>query len=116
MLDDHPSFVDLFDKHGTVDVLRIDGEFEKHQTDPQHEYEKHDVKGYEVLELHKDNGAFLPNEGEDRRAPIIMVGETREGRMIAVPIEPTTTYGEWRAVTAFEANAWAVEEFGKRRI
>lgn len=40
-----------------------------------------------------------------------MVGPTRAGRFLCVPIEPTGKCGVWRPVTAFTANAHHVKRY-----
>ena len=115
MPENNESFGDLFERYGTVDVLRVDGDFVNHQTDPATNYGKHLVGGHEVAEVHSDSGMFFPNIGANRRAPVIMVGYTREGRYICVPIVPTSVHGEWVPISAYEANSWARELYEKRR-
>ena len=38
---------------------------------------------------------------KDRRAPYLIIGIDRQGRCIAIPIEPTSRLGVWRPVTAW---------------
>lgn len=45
-----------------------------------------------------------------RRASHVMVGPTRSGRVLVVPIEDWG-HGVWRPVTAFSANAWQVRRY-----
>ena len=68
------------------------------------QYGKHSVAAKEVRQAHAGAPDSFENEGEGRRAPIIMVGPTDSDRMIVVPIEPTHIRCVWRPVTAFEAN------------
>ena len=70
-----------------------------------HQYGKHAVSAKEVRQIHTGAPEYFENEGEARRAPVVMVGPTESDRMIVVPIEPTHTRCLWRPVTAFEANA-----------
>ena len=45
-----------------------------------------------------------------RRASYVMVGSTRSGRVLVVPIEDWGR-GVWRPVTAFDASAWQVRRY-----
>ena len=69
------------------------------------QYGKHSVSAKEIRQAHAGAPEYFENEGEARRAPVVMVGPTHSDRMIIVPIEPTHTRCVWRPVTAFEANA-----------
>ncbi len=69
------------------------------------QYGKHSLSAKEIRQAHAGAPEYFENEGEARRAPIVMVGPTDSDRMIVVPIEPTHTRCVWRSVTAFEANA-----------
>lgn len=68
-------------------------------------YRKHVVTPTEIVEVFEGSPRYFMNQGPDRRAPMIMVGKTLQGRCIVVPIEPAGEYGVWRPVTAFECNA-----------
>ena len=74
-------------------------------------YDKHSVAAKEIRQVHARAPRYFENEGEGRRAPIIMVGPTDSGRMIVAPIEPTHTIGVWRPVTAFEANTHHIDRY-----
>ena len=100
----------LFTLHGTVDELEIPVDFLEHIAE-RAVYDKHDVSATEVLEAHKTAPQYFINEGEGRRAPIAMVGPTRAGRMLCVPIEPTGRAGLWRCVSAYEANAHHIARY-----
>ena len=65
--------------------------------------------------MHAVAPEYFENEGENRRAPIIMVGPTEVGRIVCVPIEPTHTRGLWHPVTAFEANIRDKERYEVRQ-
>ena len=96
---------DVFALHGAVEELHIDEEFATHMAEELRRHDKHSVAPKEIRQVHARTPRYFENKGEGRTAPIIMVGPTDSGRMIAVPIEPTHTIGVWRPVTAFEANA-----------
>lgn len=51
----------------------------------------------------------------DRRATHVMVGPTRNGRMIVVPIERLDAEGLWRPVTAFEASPGQAARYRSER-
>ena len=55
----------------------------------------------------RDETEYIYNEGHleeepGKDAPVLMLGYTTSRRFLYVPIEPTGTYGVWRAVTAYE--------------
>lgn len=62
----------------------------------------HGVSVDEVQQVFEKWPRFYLNRLE-RRATHVMIGPTRSGRMIVVPIEPWNAEGLWRPVTAFEA-------------
>jgi hypothetical protein len=47
---------------------------------------------------------------KERRASHLLIGRTRQGACLAIPIEPTTEIGVWRPVTAWrcKASEWAL--------
>ena len=94
---------DLFDAHGAVEAIECDAAFMEHMASEERDYEKHAVTPQEIEEALAIAPAFFENAG--KRAPLIMVGLTQAGRMLAAPLEPTGRKGVWRPVTAFEANA-----------
>ena len=94
---------DLFDVHGIVGAIECDAAFVEHMASEERNYEKHAVTPGEIEEALANAPVFSENEG--KRAPLVMVGLTRAGRMLVAPLEPTGRRGVWRAVTAFEANA-----------
>jgi len=60
------------------------------------------IDAFDIAPMFLDNGS---DPDHPHRAPVLMLGGTREDRVLAVPIEPTQRWGAWRAVTAFEASA-----------
>ena len=72
--------------------------------------EKHTGSFTEILEVLTGTPKYFENL-PGRRAPVSMVGPTRNGRMLCVPIEPTGKMGVWRPVTAFTADTHHVERF-----
>ena len=95
----------LFSVHGAVEELDFDDEFAEHMAAIKRQFRKHAVSEREIREIHAGAPEYFGNEGAERRAPVIMLGPTKAGRIVAVPIEPTHRHGVWRPVTAFEANA-----------
>lgn len=77
------------------------------------QYRKHIVSAREVEEVHSTAPEYFKNEGEEKRAPVIMVGPTVSGRVLVVPMEPTHRTGVWHLVTAFEANTHHKAKYNK---
>jgi uncharacterized DUF497 family protein len=50
----------------------------------------------------------------DRRASHVMVGPTRSGRLLVVPLEEWGPEGLWRPVTAFEASPQQAARYRSR--
>ena len=100
----------LLHSNGPVDEIELDAEYIVHQ-DHRAIYDKHRVSSMEIVEAHGGSPLYIENEGSQRRAPLLLVGPTENGRMIAVPLEPTGRWGIWRAVTAFEANSHHRERY-----
>ena len=44
------------------------------------QYPKHQISPVEVIEVHQNEPEYFDNVGEDRRAPVIMIGMTNSGR------------------------------------
>lgn len=65
-------------------------------------FARHAVTAGEVLQVYDKWPRFYENRG-NRRASHVMLGPTRSGRMLVVPIERDGPEGVWRPVTAFEA-------------
>ena len=105
---------ELFKAYGRVEELNIDAGFAMHMAGPGRQYPKHIVTGKEVRQVYSAAPEYFENTGEDRKAPIIMVGPTDAGRMVCVPIAPTHIEGLWYPVTAFEATAHHILRYGKR--
>ena len=100
----------LFAHNGRVDELQLDEELQLHLLEPEHDYEKHIVTFKEITEVHAVKPGYFKN-AEGQRAPAVMVGPTKAGRFLFVPIEPTGAWGVWRAVTAFSANTHSIERY-----
>lgn len=104
-----------FLKYGRVEELLIDEVFDAHMAEEERQYDKHDVSGEELRQVHTRDPEYFENVGEGHRASIIMVGPTNNDRMLAVPLEPTHDRGVWHPVTAFEANAHHRKSYEDRR-
>lgn len=63
---------------------------------------RHWITAAEVQEVHDKWPRYYENRA-GRRASHVMVGPTRTGRLLVVPIEEWGWPGHWRPVTAFEA-------------
>ena len=107
------SLEELFEAYGRVAELDFDDAFAEHMAEEQRDYGKHRVSGQEIREVLAESPRFFENIGE-RRAPIIMLGSTRAGRIVVAPLEPTHRWGVWRPVTAFEANAHHRRRYAER--
>ena len=69
----------------------------------------HRVNVIELLDVLDLEPRFFVNR-RARRASHVMVGPTRSGRILIVPIEDWGR-GVWRPVTAFDANVWQVRRY-----
>lgn len=69
----------------------------------------HGMTSIDVLDVMDLEPRFFVNR-RDRRASHVMVGPTRSGRVLVVPIEDWGR-GVWRPVTAFEANGWQARRY-----
>jgi uncharacterized DUF497 family protein len=69
----------------------------------------HGVTIMEVLEVMDNQPRFFTNR-RARRASHVMIGPTRSGRVLVVPIEDWGR-GIWRPVTAFDANGWQAQRY-----
>jgi hypothetical protein len=65
-------------------------------------FARHRITAAEVQEVHDKWPRYYENR-EDRRASHVMVGPTRAGRLLVIPIEEWGWPGTWGPVTAFEA-------------
>lgn len=92
---------DLVRTHGPVGALIFDERYEEHQRE-RASYQKHIVAVSEILEAHANAPRYFLNS---KGAPMVMIGITDAGRVRAVPLDPSDTYGVWRPRTAFTANA-----------
>ena len=96
---------ELIGAHGRIEELEFDDAFTEHMAASERDYAKHRVSEQEVREAWLGEPAYVENVGERRQESIIMLGRTRGGRILVVPLQPTHRWGVWRPVTAFEANA-----------
>ena len=99
----------VYSEHGHVEALDLDEALELH-LEERGITEKHIVSFSEIREVFDGAPRFFANL-PGRRAPLVMVGPTREDRILCVPIEPTGQRGSWRPITAFTANAHHVERY-----
>jgi len=104
----------LFEAYGRIAELDFDDAFAEHMAAEQRGYGKHRVSEQEIREVLPGTPGFFENIGE-RRAPVVMLGPTRAGRLVVAPLEPTHRAGVWRPVTAFEANAHHRQRYAERR-
>jgi hypothetical protein len=65
-------------------------------------FARHALTISDVLEVFEKWPRYYVNRGM-RRASHVMIGPTRQGRLLVVPIETWGATGLWRPVTAFEA-------------
>ena len=101
---------ELFQVAGSVEALELDDTLADHLRQ-RGTYEKHRVRLAEVIQVLARAPCFFENVGAARTAPVIMVGPTDSGRMLVIPIEPTSHHGVWRPVTAFEANSHHIKRY-----
>lgn len=73
----------LFERYGAVEELQIDDEFRTHMAN-RATYREHRVSVAEIFEVHEGNPRYFENSGT-RRAPVIMVGPTSQGRILVRP-------------------------------
>jgi hypothetical protein len=67
------------------------------------------ISPIDVLEILDQEPRFFINK-RGRRASHVMVGPTKAGRLLVVPIEDWGR-GIWRPVTAFDANPWQARRY-----
>ena len=103
----------LFAENGRVEYLNLDYALATHLQE-RGISGKHIVSFAEILEVHQNVPEYFENS-PGRRAPAVMVGPTREGRFFCVPIEPTSTRGVWKPVTAYTANTHHIERHRRYR-
>lgn len=77
-------------------------------------FARHRVTAGEVQEVHSKWPRYYENTSA-RRATHVMVGPTRQGRMLVVPIERVGSRGIWRPVTAFEATPGQAARYRSNR-
>ena len=78
-----------------VDIPEIDDYNES-------EMNRHGVLAREVMEVFEGEFGLLRN-AKRHKATHLMVGKTRAGRWLTIPIAPTGQPGVWRPATAFPA-------------
>lgn len=64
-------------------------------------FARHNVSSYEVQEVFEGTPEYFENL-VGRRAPYVMLGTTRVGRLLLVPVEEWGSGDLWRPVTAYE--------------
>ena len=101
----------MYSEKGPIEGLDLDEALELHLQE-RGITEKHIVSFDEILEVFNGAPRFFENS-PGRRASLVMVGPTGEGRMLCVPIEPTVQRGIWRPLTAYTANAHHVERYAR---
>ena len=111
----HDPVKELFAEHGEPGELELPADFMGHLTE-RAIYGKHVVSASEIAEVHEGDARYFVNEGELRRAPIVMVGPTVAGRMLTVPIEPTGRWRVWRPVSAYESNQHHVDRYNEEVV
>ena len=110
---------ELFRIYGAVEELLLSEELEAHLLE-RGTYDKHNVSLLEIVEVHQNAPKYFANKGPEggsersaeNNAPIVLVGPTFNGRMVAVPIDPAGE-GTWRPRTAFEANTHHKEKYAE---
>ena len=75
-------------------------------------FTSHRVTVVEVQEVFAKWPKFYSNHARTR-ASHVMVGPTRSGRILVVPIEPLGVDDLWRPVTAYEAKPGEVSRYRK---
>jgi hypothetical protein len=108
-----PAPEDLFIYYGRVEKLEMPSDLQRHLRN-----QGHNVRLTEIADVLAQGRArffrnvaaetgTIPSQVEqveaERRAPLLMVGPTRAGRILCVPIEPTGRFGVWRPITAYDA-------------
>ncbi|MCY4623391.1 MAG: hypothetical protein OXC99_00045 [Chloroflexi bacterium] len=106
--DDLQAIIEAF---GRIDAVEVDAAFAEHMASRRRRYDKHFVTLAELQEVFNGLPRFYFNRGEQRRAPVVMVGETRAGRIIVVPIVKGAPEGTWNPISAFEGNAHHRERY-----
>ncbi|MBI2908309.1 MAG: hypothetical protein HYX92_11730 [Chloroflexi bacterium] len=79
----------------TIDSIVVDDYNES-------EMNRHGVSVREVFQVLEGEFELLRNAG-GHEATYLMVGKTRGGRWLTIPIAPTPQAGVWRPATAFPA-------------
>ena len=64
------------------------------------EMARHGVTEREVRQVLRGEPVFVRNAGR-HSAPYLMIGRTRGGRLLTIPLEETRILGTWRPATAF---------------
>ena len=103
----------IYAENGSVQDLDLDYELEAHLRE-RGISGKHIVSFAEILEVFDGVPEYFKNS-PGRRAPLVMVGPTLDGRFLCVPIEPTEKFGVWHPVTAYTANTHHIERYRSYR-
>ena len=67
------------------------------------EMARHNVTAEEVQQVLSNAPRFLRNKGR-RGATHVMIGPTYGGRLLTVPVAPTSVDGMWRPATAYDSS------------
>jgi hypothetical protein len=70
--------------------------------DNEREMARHGVTEREVLQLLDERYTVLRNR-RDRSGTHLLIGRTRAGRALTVPIAPGFMAGDWRPITAWDS-------------
>ena len=101
---------DIVSTYGGVVSLDMDDALRRH-IEERATYGKHRVSFLEIAQVHQSRHKLFVNSSPTGRAPLVMVGATRAGRFLCIPIEPTSKRGVWRPITAYEANRHHIERY-----
>jgi hypothetical protein len=67
------------------------------------EFDRHGVGEREIRQVLDNEPVFFRNK-RPHAAQLVMVGPTLGGRLLTVPLAPTTREGVWRPATAWDAS------------
>jgi hypothetical protein len=67
------------------------------------EFERHGVRELEIIQVLRGPFRVFRNR-KHRAAEYLMVGPTRGGRLLTVPIKATPVEGRWRPITAWDSS------------
>jgi len=63
----------------------------------------HGVTVRELQQVLEEAPRFFRNKGGRGRAPYVMIGPSRGGRLLTIPIDPLPSPGVWRPRTAYDS-------------